>query len=159
EGGLLLSDGEVTAASPSIAEEGGKRAVLELSSGDVRVEATLEPRVTLRGLEPAEGHHPIAPPLEAGACLATVKLDGGRSLHCPAHISRWQGDPREGAGTLRHLAIEGPEGSLLIACARGARGIDGHGNERVEAWRLDGEGGSSAFGESLISTQYDGDGS
>src|SRR5262245_31355581 len=159
EGGLILSDGNVSAANPSIAEEDDGHVVLGLSSGDVSLEATLEPRVKLRELEPAEGHDPITPPLEAAACQATVKLDGGRSLQCPGHVSRWQGDPLEGAGALRHLAIEGPEGSLLIAWARGEQGIDGHGEERVEAWRLDGEGGSSAFGESLISTQYDGDGS
>jgi hypothetical protein len=73
-------------------------------------------------------------------------------------MTRWASDPLEGAGTLRHLAVEGGEGSLLLVAARGDAGSAGHGDEQAAGWLLDGEGGSSAFAESLISTQYDAEG-
>jgi hypothetical protein len=54
--------------------------------------------------------------------------------------------------------VEGGEGSLLLVAAHGDAGAAGHGDERTVGWLLDGEGESSAFAESLISTQYDANG-
>jgi hypothetical protein len=157
-GGLLLNQGEVTPAEVEISEaEEGVRA--QLNAGEAAVEATIVPRTGLIPLRDAEGNQPASGALEGGVCTATVRSAGwGRTLECPGHLSRWEGDPLEGAGTFRHLTGEAASGGLLIACARGKPGLEGHGDERVSAWLLDVEGGASPFGEALISTQYDEDG-
>jgi hypothetical protein len=157
-GGLLLNQGEVTPAEAEISEA-DEGVQVELSAGDVTVEAAIVPRTGLIPLRDAEGGEPATGVLECGVCSATVRSAGwGRTLECPGHLSRWEGDPLEGAGTFRHLTSEAGGGGLLLVSARGEPGIEGHGDEHVSAWALDGEGGSSAFGEALISTQYDGDG-
>jgi len=61
----------------------------------------------------------------------------------------------DGAGTFRHLAIEAADGSLILVVAQGPAGASGHGEEETAAWTLDPEGGATAFGEALLSTQYD----
>jgi hypothetical protein len=157
-GGLLLNQGQVTPAETEISEaDEGVRA--QLTSGDVTVEATIAPRTGLVALREPEGAQPARAALEGAVCTATVRSAGlGRTLQCPGHLSRWETDPLDGAGTFRHLTSEAADGGLLIATAIGEPGIEGHGDERVSAWALDAEGGASAFGEAMISTQYDGDG-
>jgi hypothetical protein len=157
-GGLLLNQGEVTPAQVEISEaDEGVQA--QLSAGEVAVEATIVPRTGLIPLRDAQGEEPAGGALESGVCTATIRSAGwGRTLECPGHLSRWGGDPLEDAGTFRHLTGEAAAGGLLIVSARGEQGLEGHGEERVSAWLLDVEGGATAFGEALISTQYDRDG-
>jgi len=94
--------------------------------------------------------------LQAAICTATVRSNGwGRTFQCPGHLSRWASDPLEGTGRFRHLAVDAAEGSLLLLCSGGAPGIDDHGEEEAAAWLLDSEGGITAFGEALLSSQYD----
>ena len=65
-------------------------------------------------------------------------------------------DPAEGAATFRHLAIEVPDRGTLVCTSRGEPDVAGHGAEQA-AGRMDGTAVIS-FEESLISTQYDGEG-
>jgi hypothetical protein len=157
-GGLLLSDGQVAEAEAELApgESGGQE--LRLRRGDLEVSATLAPRGETLPLKDSEGRDAAGGQLAAAACEATVRSSGGgQTLACAGHLSRWSGDPLEGAGTFRHLAIDS-EGSLLIIAAQGPPGAKGHDEEATGAWLLDGAA-ASAFGESLISTQYDASGS
>jgi hypothetical protein len=157
-GGLLLNQGEVTPAEAEISEADDGVQV-EMSAGEVKVEASVVPRTGLIALRDAEGGQPPTGSVEGAVCRATVRSAGwGRTLECPGHLSRWEGDPLEGAGSFRHLTSEAAGGGVLIVSARGEPGLEGHGDERTSAWLLDSEGGFSAFGEALISTQYDGDG-
>ena len=64
----------------------------------------------------------------------------------------------EPTGTFRHLTIAGPEGTLVVAVAKGEQGLEGHGDEQVSAWLVDADGPERRFEEALISTQYDGEG-
>jgi hypothetical protein len=152
-GALLLSEGEVRAATFAL-EEGGDASTLEITAGDATVEATLIPQtaaITLGG-----GTSRIA--LDVIACAAEVRLASGtQTSRCPGRISRWFSDPLEGVATLRHLAINAGGDSLLVAEARGEPGARGHGDELSEAWLLQGED-VTRFEDVFISTQYDGDG-
>jgi hypothetical protein len=150
-GGLLLNEGEVAAAETEISLE-DQTPSLRMKAGSLAVEAGLAPHTEPVALEPAEGK--AATKVRAATCTATVKSDG-RTLQCPGHLSRWDDDPLDGAGTFRHLAIEGPDGSLILLVALGPSGAQGHGEEETFAWTLDPEGGASAFGETFLSTQYD----
>jgi hypothetical protein len=157
-GGLLMSDGAVTDAEADITDhEGGLELVLDAENA--KLDVTLSPLAGTVQLRSPNGSPPPGGPLEAATCTATVRsADRGRTLQCRGHLTRWSGDPLEGAGTLRHLAVEGGEGSLLLVTAQGAAGAAGHGDEQTAGWLLDGEGGSSTFAESLVSTQYDANG-
>ena len=154
-GGLLLNGGEVAAAEAEISGD-DQSPVLKLEAGGTTVEAELAPHTEPAALEPAEGK--AATEVRAATCSATVKHDG-RTVQCPGHLSAWEKDPLEGAGTFRHLAIEAQDGSLMLVLALGLPGAEGHGDEETEAWTLDAEGSATAFGEALLSTQYDGAGS
>jgi hypothetical protein len=157
-GGLLMSDGEVSDAEAEISEEEGA-VLLRLATDKAKLEVTIAPRAGALSLVTADGSAPPGGPLEAATCIATLRSeDWGRTLQCPGHLSMWAKDPRDGAGTVRHVAIEGAEGSLLVLTARGAPGAVGHGDEQTGGWLLDGEGGFSAFSEALLSTQYDAQG-
>src|SRR3989442_521947 len=59
---------------------------------------------------------------------------------------------------LAGLARERGDPALLVATAWGEPGAEGHGEERIAAWRIDAEGQGSRYDEALISTQYDGEG-
>jgi hypothetical protein len=152
-GALLLSEGEVRAATFAL-EEGGGATALEIRTGDVTVEATLIPQtaaITLGGKTSR-----IA--LNVITCASEVRFaDEAQTSRCPGQISRWFGDPLEGAATFRHLAINAGHDSLLVAEAHGETGARGHGDELSEAWLLQGED-VTRFEDVFISTEYDGDG-
>jgi hypothetical protein len=157
-GGLLLRNDGVQEAGVGFSSEGeGMR--LELRADGAEVEATLAPIVGMAEPRSPDGAEPPGGALEAAICTATVRSKGrGRTVQCPGHISRWAADPLAGAGRFRHLAVEAAEGSLLLLCARGAPGVEHHGDEETAAWLLDREGGISPFDEALLSTQYENDG-
>lgn len=151
-GAVLLSDGEARPASFAI-EEGGDAAALEITSGDLKLEATLAPNTAEVPLVDKEGHDPHG--LRFNACAAEVRSAGGnQTFRCAGYIARWSADPIEGAATFRQLAIERGDDSFLIATALGQSTAEGHGEERTSGWLLDGET-ATPFEETLISTQYD----
>ena len=134
-GALLLSEGEVSAATFAL-EEGGDAATLEITAGERTVEATVSPRTAELPLGDAGG-------LTVVACTAEVdRKDGSQSFQCPGQISRWSADPLEGAGTFRHLAIDAGDQSLIVVESRGEPGAE-HGEERTAAWLVQGEDESS----------------
>jgi hypothetical protein len=151
-GAVLVSDGEVRAASFAI-EEGGDAATLELAAGDVTLEATLAPHTAEVPLVDRDGDDPHG--LRFSACAAEVRSAGGnQTFTCSGYIARWSANPVEGAGTFRQLAIERGGESFLIATSLGQPGSQGHGEERTSGWLLEGES-ATPFEESLISSQYD----
>jgi hypothetical protein len=154
-GAVLLSEGEARAASFAL-EEGGDAATLEITAGELTLEATLAPHTAEVPLADRDGRDPHG--LTFSACAAEVRSAGGsQTLRCAGFIARWKADPLEGAATFRHLAIERPGESFLIATAMGRPGSEGHGEEETTGWLLEGET-ATAFEETLISTQYDGSG-
>jgi hypothetical protein len=151
-GAVLVRKGEAHAASFAM-EEGGDAATLELTAGGLTLEATLAPHTAEMPLVDRDGHDPHG--LRFSACAAEVRSAGGnQTFACSGYIARWSANPVEGAGTFRHLAIERPGESFLIATAFGQPGSEGHGEERTSGWLLEGEN-ATPFEESLISTQYD----
>ncbi|MGH2983143.1 MAG: hypothetical protein ACRDK5_02625 [Solirubrobacterales bacterium] len=154
-GGLLLNSNEVQAAEVGLSPEGeGVR--LEMRTEGAEVEAMLAPIAGAVEPHVPEGAEPPGGALEAAICTATIRSKGwGRTFQCPGHFSRWASDPIEGASRFRYLAIEAAEGSLLLLASRGAPGAENHGDEEAAAWLLDSEGGITAFGETLLSSQYD----
>ena len=148
-GGLLVSGGEARLASFSL-EGGGDAAVLELTAGDARVEATLSPRTASLPLA-GEVQGP-----ELTVCETEVRSGGG-TVTCPGQIGRWAQDPTAGAAVFRQLVVEAADESLLAAVSTGHAGASGHGEESAAAWQLQGES-VTPFEEALISTQYDGGG-
>ena len=147
-GALVLSEGEIRAATFAL-EEGGDAATLELTGGEMTVEATMTPRTAELPLGDAG--------LTVVVCTAEVNRgDGSQSFQCAGQISRWSTDPLEGAGTFRHLAIDAGDESLLVVDSRGEPGAE-HGEERTAAWLIHGED-ESRFEDAFVSTQYDGDG-
>jgi hypothetical protein len=154
-GGLLMSDLKVVAADAELSRADGI-VTLGLRAGSEQVEATLAPRADPAELLGADGSDPPGGSLEAAACTATVRSEGGgRALECFGQLSRWAGVPLEGAGIFRHLAVEGADGSLLVLTARGGPGTVAHGDEQAAAWLIDEDGQASSFAEALLSTQYD----
>jgi hypothetical protein len=146
---LLLSEGEARSATFAL-EEGGDAATLEITAGDVSLEATLSPRTAEIPLGDEGG-------LTVAVCIADVNpRDGSQSFRCPGQISRWSADPLEGAGTARHLALDAGEESLLVVESAGEPGA-GHADERVGAWLIRGED-DTPFEDTFVSTQYDGQG-
>jgi hypothetical protein len=153
-GGLLLRDNSVRKAEVDYSQDAGELR-LSMSSEDAEVEMTLAPTTVTVSPQTPGGPEPPGGPLEAAICTATVRSKGwGRTFQCPGHMSRWSADPLADARRFRHLAVGGAEGSLLLLCARGESGAAEHGEEEVAAWLLDREGGSNAFEEALLSTQY-----
>jgi len=147
-GGLLVSENEVSSAEPEISID-GETSQVRLASGRTIVEAQLVPHTPPAALETAGGST-----LWAATCAATVEAEG-RTLSCPGHLSQWDEDPLDGPGTFRHLAIEGADGALILLVSLGPPTAAGHGEETTAAWTLDAEGAATAFGEALLSTQYD----
>ncbi len=151
-GAVLLSKDEALPASFAI-EEGGDAATLELTAGDMTLEATLAPHTAEVPLVDSDGHDPRG--LRFTACAAEVRTAGGsRTSACSGYIARWNANPVEGASTFRQLAIERGGESFLIATAFGRPGSQGHGEELTSGWLLEGER-ATPFEEALISTQYD----
>jgi hypothetical protein len=158
EGGLLVREGETTAAKASI-EDAGDGARFSLAADGVSCEAELTPRPRVQPLPAAAVEIGLGDP-SAATCAVRATIGDGRErkLECDGHLARWGSDPTEGASLFRFLAFPGPERSLLVVAAARPDGAATHGDEGIAAWRLDPEGAASAFGEALISTQYDGDG-
>jgi hypothetical protein len=156
EGGLIVREGETVAAEASIDDEGTR---LTLRADGVECDAELTPRPGLVPLPAAPVEIGLAEP-SAALCgvRAAIRDRDERRLDCDGYLARWEADPTEGASIFRFLALPGPERSLLVAAAARPEGAATHGDEGVAAWRLDPEGETSAFGEALLSTQYDGDG-
>ncbi len=151
-GAVLVSQGEAQPASFAL-EEGGDAATIEITAGDMTLEATLAPHTTKVPLVDLQGQDPHG--LRFSACAAEVRSSAGnQTLPCSGYISRWSADPIEGAGTFRHLAIERAGDSFLIATAIGQPGSAGHGEEQTSGWLLEAES-AVPFQESLISSQYD----
>lgn len=148
-GALLLGEGEARPASFAL-EEGGDALTLEITAGETTVNATLSPRTTELALDDSSG-------LTAVVCVADVSPKGGAEpIRCPGQISRWSSNPVEGVVTLRHLAVDAGEESLLVGESRGEPGAE-HGDETSAAWLIRGED-ESRFEDSFISTQYGADG-
>ncbi|HEY7266177.1 MAG TPA: hypothetical protein VH501_00645 [Solirubrobacterales bacterium] len=143
-GALLLSEGELRQATFSL-EEGGDAATLQIQAGDSAVEATLSPRTAELPLGETG--------LTVVVCVADViAKDGGSTVQCEGQISRWAGDPLEGSGTFRHLAIDAGDQSLVVIESRGEPDAD-HGDEQSSAWQIRGEE-EAHFEDTFISTQY-----
>jgi hypothetical protein len=152
-GGLLLDKGEVRPATFALEHDRDITTVVISADGD-SVEATLSPQRTL--IAHPDTENPVE--FKAVACIAEVRSKGERrTFESPGQISRWVGDPLDGAAVLRHLAIGGPTDSLLMATARGAPDAAGHGSEHTIGWLLSAETGAP-YEETLVSTQYDGGG-
>jgi hypothetical protein len=151
-GALLLSEGEARPGTFAI-EEGGDAAALQITAGEVVLEATLAPHTAEVPLVDRDDHD--TPGLRFTACAAEVRSAGGtQTFSCSGYIARWSADPVEDGATFRHLAIERGGESFLIATAAGQPGSKGHGDERTSGWLLEGES-ATPFEEALISTQYD----
>jgi hypothetical protein len=154
-GALLLSQGEARPASFAM-EEGGDAATLEITAGELSLEATLAPHTAEVPLADSDGGDP--PGQRFSACAAEVRsADGAQTIACSGYIARWSANPIEGGAVLRHLAIERGDESFLIASALGRPGSEGHGDEHAAGWLLEGEN-ATLFEETLISTQYDASG-
>jgi hypothetical protein len=152
-GALLLNKGEVRQATFAL-EHDLETTTVEITADTDTVEATLAPERTL--IEHPDADNPVE--FKATGALAEVRSKGAnQTFECAGQISEWIGDPLEGAAILRHLAIGGGPDSHLIATARGLPGAGGHGSERAIGWLLSGESGVP-YEETLISTQYDGNG-
>jgi hypothetical protein len=153
-GGVLLAGDAAIPAEAELLDEGNLLR-LKLSAGGASCEGTLSPHpapVDLNG----PGDEPIE--ISAAICRATVEFEHqgrSRSLSCPGHLTSWRRDPLEGSDLLRHLAVPLAEAGAVLVVARRPAGAKEHGDEEIGAWRLDEEGGAEAFGEALLSTQYD----
>ena len=157
-GGLLVHEGDASVREAAI--EGGEGDLEVRLKGDgVSCVATLTPRPGISTLaDDGSGEAGAAAGLSAASCAARVRFGSngnGREIDCAGHLTRWSTDPLEGAGVLRHLTFPAPDGGLLVVAASRDPGADNHGDERVHAWRLDAEGQATSFGEALLSTQYD----
>ena len=142
--GLLARGDEVAPAAAEIAANGETTLVLQAAGS--RVEANLRQRPGTASLN-GDG-------TESAPCSATVRTED-RTIECAGHLTRWGADPTDGAGVLRHLALQAADGGLLIVLARGEAGVESHDSESSAAWLLDSEGGASAYPEAFLSTQYD----
>lgn len=157
-GGMIVCEGETTAARAAI-EVAGDGLTVRLEGEGIGCEAGLTPKPREVPLPTAEIEAGLPEPSAAICAVRAVVRDGGeRRLDCTGHLTRWAADPTEGAELLRHLALPGPDRSLLVLTAVRAEGAANHADEGVAAWRLDPEGGAAAFGEALVSTQYDQEG-
>ena len=153
-GGLLLGEDQVAPAAAQIEDQGETALLLEARGSQVRAE--LRPRPSPSPLAGANGAGSLAGEGESAPCVASVTGGGAkRTLECPGHLTRWAADPTDGAGVLRHLALQAPEGGLLVVLTRGDAGAESHGAESSSALLLDPEGGASSYSEAFLSTQYD----
>jgi hypothetical protein len=158
EGGMIVREGETLAAEAAIAGDGDATR-LTLHAEGVECEAVLKARPGLLPLPAAPVEIGLGEPSGAACTVrATIRDGAERRLDCEGYVARWASDPTEGASVFRFLALPGPDRSLLLAAAARPDGAETHGDEGVAAWQLDPEGEANAFGEALLSTQYDGDG-
>jgi hypothetical protein len=145
---VLLSQGEARSGTFAL-ELGGDDATLQITAGDTTVEATLSARTAEIALDGGP---------TTSVCVAEVRSEGGApTVECTGQICRWAASPLEGSGTFRQIAVEAGDEALLVITARGEPGAAGHGEEQAQGWLIQGED-VTAYEESLISTQYDGEG-
>jgi hypothetical protein len=156
-GALLLSKGEVRQASYALEQDldiTTDTTTVEITADSETIEATLAPQRTL--LDHPDSENPVE--FRAIAAVAQVRpKGGGQAVDCAGQISEWVGDPLGGAAVLRHLAIGGAPDTQVIATTTGSPGAEGHDGERALGWLLTPDSGAP-YDETLISTQYDGDG-
>lgn len=101
-------------------------------------------------------------------CGGGVKLEGGQTSTVAADAigdepdERWsfytpvEGDQLDSSAIFRHIVVETAEG-VIVCTAGGPEGISGHGEEHSNGTLRSGDE-EVQFEETLISTQYDGDG-
>ena len=107
-GGLLMRDGTVSDAEAEITGHEGDLE-LKLTADKAAVEATLSPRAGSIPLRSPNGSPPPGGALEAATCMATVRsASGGRTLQCRGHLTRWAGDPLDGAVRERPALVSPP---------------------------------------------------
>lgn len=148
-GGLAMRGDEVSEAATEI-EEGDGELEMVLTAGEERIEASLRPR---HGASPAAEHGD-----ETAACAATVRVAGQRRVtRCDGYLTRWSGDPTNGAAVLRHMAMPAEGGRVLVALARAASG-ESFAEEHSSALVLGADGSAAAYPHAFVSTQYDGSG-
>jgi len=156
DGALLALGGELSdpAASASIDGE------------SIRVESTVADREITVEASAGAGFDLVAepaPPASPGGALVRAEVriagpGGDETVSCASNLTRWDGDPADGAELVRHVSVPvAGDGAILMIATRPA-GADDHATESVAAWRLDPGEDPSPFVESLLSTQYDDDG-
>ena len=145
--GCVLRRPDETPEVAAAAIAGDDEPAVRIEAGGETVEAKLKPRSKPSPL----------PGFEAEAALVRAAVKGGavRKAKCEGYVIRWAADPTEAAGLLRHLALPAAEDSVLIAISSAEPGAPDHSAEACSAWLLDPEGGSAAYPEALVSTQYD----
>jgi hypothetical protein len=156
EGGLLLVDGDAHAADLELEEVGEELARARLVAAAASCELMLEPRLGTLALARADGSPPPGGALSAALCSAHVEIGGERPVggrECAGYLSGWGLEPE--TTSARHLTAIDADGSLLLLAANRPAHASGHGEEDVAAWTVDAEGHVTAFGEALLSTQYD----
>ena len=155
QGGLLLLDGVAHTAELELEEAGEERARARLVAATARCELMLEPRLGSLALARADGSPPPGGGLSAALCSAHLEIDGGPSAgqDCAGYLSGWAVEP--GTSPARHLAALDADGSLLLLAGSRPAQASGHGDEDLAAWTVDAEGHVTAFGEAMLSTQYD----
>jgi hypothetical protein len=157
-GGVLVREGATHAADAEV-DLAGDGAEVRLIGEGASCEAAFTARPELHQLPPAPAELVVGEP-RAAICSVRARLaDGGdRAIECAGHLTRWDADPLDGVALFRHLAIPGPDGSVLLANAARPEGATNHADEGVAAWQLGPEGGAVGFAEAMVSTQYDGEG-
>jgi hypothetical protein len=149
EGGLLLAAGEVHAAAARITPaDGGTE--MSLESPLVSCEARLEAR--------AAADLPGAQAATASASFELTRGSASGAGEADGHLTHWATDPAAGASVLRHLALPGRDGSVLLVISTRPEGGTELADELTTAWLLHPEGDAVGFGEALLSTEYDGPG-
>lgn len=159
EGGVLLADGELSAANAELEVAQNGSASLRLEGDGGSAEAALSSGPAPAPLEAEAAPDAAAMPGQphASVCEASVNF-GGQSSSCTGHLTTWSEDPLAGAGILRHLALPAADGALLVALAWAPEGVGTHAEETGAAWLLDAEGRAGAYPHAFLSTQYDDDG-
>lgn len=151
-GGLLWIEGESTAVQIEFQERGADLE-LSLKSPEASARMTFAPQLALESSAQQAWLGVV------GVSEVAFERNGReRTLTCPAQVSRWSGDPLDGADLLRHVWLSLGEGDQLLCAARRPRGTAEHGEEETAAWRARRDHGAGAFEEALLSTQYDGEG-
>lgn len=156
QGGLLLVDGDAQPAELELEEVGEELTRARLVAATASCELMLSPRLGSLALARADGSAPPGGALSAALCSAHVEIDAAErsgDQECAGYLCGWGLEPE--TASARHLAVLDLDGSLLLLAASRPASASGHGEEDRAAWTVDAEGHVTAFGEALLSTQYD----